>query len=264
MLRTRILGAFVLIPLAIGVLALGGWWYTLVIAAVLAVAAWEFHRLMQQGNQTTWLPAAVALAWIPLADFVLPEWELLTPGLALLLLASLVWAMTRFNQGDPNPAAAWALTVMGGLYLGLFGHFFVRLRALDEGFSWSLVAFGGTWLADSGAYFVGRAWGRRKLAPKLSPGKTWEGVIGGLVIGTLFASLLATLLGRGAEHGLVLGVLIATITPLGDLGISMFKRQVGAKDSSKLIPGHGGILDKIDTLLISVAIAYYYLAWVVK
>ena len=259
MLRTRILSALVLIPLVLAVLNVGGWWFLAAIGIILSLGAWEFVNLMGLGGHSLWLPAALILVWVALADVALPQAELFDPSLALGLLICLIWAMVRFTRGEPDPVASWALTVVGGLYLGWLGSHFLRLRALDDGWFWSLTAYGCTWLADSGAYFVGRAWGRHKLAPKLSPGKTWEGSFGGLVAGALSGVLLATLFGLGSWHGLALGALIATISPVGDLGISMVKRQVGAKDSSNLIPGHGGVLDKIDSLLISVTIATYYI-----
>jgi phosphatidate cytidylyltransferase len=263
MLRTRILSAIVLIPLVLYVLYLGGWWFLLAIGIILSLGVWEFARLMEKGGQSLFLPVMLLLVWVALVDVALSQVDLLIPGLALVLVCSLIWAMDRFNKSDANPIAAWALTVVGGLYLSLMGSHFLRLRTLDDGWLWSLTAYGSTWLADSGAYFVGRAWGRRKLAPKLSPGKTWEGSLGGLLAGALSGAILALLFGLGAWHGLALGALIAVISPVGDLGISMIKRHVGAKDSSNLIPGHGGVLDKIDSLLISVTIATYYVGQLV-
>lgn len=264
MLRQRFLTAVILIPLALGLLWLGGWWFSVAIGLVLALAGWEYVELVRKGGRACWIPAVIALTWIPLADLVWPERELLGPGLVLAVIVSLVWAMVRFNRGDADPMASWALTVAGGIYLGWTGSHFLRLRRLEEGLLWSLIAYGATWLADSGAYFVGRAWGRRKLAPRLSPGKTWEGAVGGLIVGGLSAALLAALLGLRAWHGLALGLFIAALSPIGDLGVSMIKRQVGAKDSSTLIPGHGGILDKIDSLLVSVTLTTYYVIWAVQ
>lgn len=264
MLRTRVLSAIILLPLALGVLYLGGWWFFGAIGLVMTLAAWEFVALMRRGGRAPWLPATVALIWIPLLDVARPQWRLFAPGLSLVMAAGLAWAMCRFNSGDPEPTSNWALTVAGGLYLGWFGSHFLRLRELGDGLDWSVVAYGSTWLADSGAYFIGRAWGRRKLAAKLSPGKTWVGTLGGLVVGAGSAALLAAVFGLGTWHGLALGVLIGAVSPVGDLGVSMIKRQVGAKDSSMLIPGHGGVLDKIDSLLISVTLATYYVVWVVE
>ena len=264
MLRTRVLSAIVLLPLIVGSLALGGWWFFVLIGLILSLGAWEFADLMHRGDRALWLPAMVILIWVLLADRARPSWQLLAPGLTLVLLTSLVWAMSRFSRGETDPMANWALTVTGGLYLGWMGAHFVQLREVDDGLFWSLIAFGSTWLADSGAYFIGRVWGRHKLAPKLSPGKTWEGSLGGLVVGSLSTALLAALFGLGVWHGLALGILIATLSPIGDLAVSMIKRQVGAKESGRLIPGHGGVLDRIDSLLISVTLATYYVIWIVQ
>lgn len=264
MLRTRVISAAIYLPLVIGAVALGGWWFFVFIGVALSLAAWEFVNLMRRGGHTVWLPATVVLVWIPLVDLVWPSRDLSTPGLTLVLLASLVWTLSRFHRGDANPTTGWALTLLAGLYIGWIGSYFVRLREIDNGLSWSLTAYGGTWLVDSGAYCVGRLWGRHKLAPRLSPGKTWEGILGGLVAGALSTAVLAALFGLGAWHGLVLGLLIATLSPIGDLGVSMIKRQVGAKDSGKLIPGHGGVFDRIDSLLISVAVAANYVIWIVE
>jgi phosphatidate cytidylyltransferase len=263
MLRERALSALVLIPLVIGALVLGGWWYLGFVGLVLAAAAWEFVQLMRKGGHNGWYPLTLLFAWLPLLALVFPEQDLFGPGVAFLLLASLAWAMWNFARGAADPAADWALLVLAGLYVGWMGAHFFRLRQLPDGLAWSLTAFGSTWLADSGAYFIGRTWGKHKLAPKLSPGKTWEGIVGGVVSGAALTALLGYLFGVGVWHGVVLGILIAVISPIGDLGVSMLKRQVGAKDSAKLIPGHGGVLDRIDSLIISATIATYYVLWLV-
>jgi phosphatidate cytidylyltransferase len=119
----------------------------------------------------------------------------------------------------------------------------------------------GTWLADSGAFLVGMRWGRHKLAPALSPGKSWEGLLGGIVFGVAGNGLLALAFSLPAIHGALLGLSGATLGAIGDLAISMMKRQVGAKDSGRLIPGHGGALDRIDSLLFAVLAGYLYLSW---
>ncbi len=264
MLRTRLLSAIVMIPLVIGLLLLGGWWFWVFVGLVLSAAAWEYGQMARKGGYSLWLPVTLALVWLPLVDLVLPAVELLVPGLVLALMASLVWTMVRFTRGEAMPTTAWAITILGGLYLGILGMHFIRLRALDGGLQWSAVALGSTWLADSGAYSIGRQWGKHKLSPKLSPGKTWEGSVGGLIVGLLATGLLAALFDLQIWHGVVLGVLIAVLSPLGDLGVSMIKRQVGVKDSGTLVPGHGGAFDRIDSLLVSVTIAFFFVTWVVQ
>lgn len=264
MLRTRVISAIIMLPVVLGFLYLGGWWFFGLIGVVLSVATWEYARLVQQPGRQVWLPAALALIWLPLVDSMWAMSGIMVPGLILVLLASLVWAMVRYVAGDADATGSWALTLTGGLYIGLVGANFMRLRQLEDGLLWSVVAYGSTWLADSAAYSIGRRWGRHKLVPKLSPRKSWEGFLAGLAGGAIAGLLLASILDLGPANGFALGVVIAALSPIGDLGVSMIKRQVGAKDTSNLIPGHGGVLDRIDSLLISVTIATYYVAWIVQ
>jgi phosphatidate cytidylyltransferase len=115
----------------------------------------------------------------------------------------------------------------------------------------------GTWIADSGAFVVGKSMGRHKLSPRLSPNKTVEGYVGGIVLGTLFTVGLSFPLGVASLPALVLGLLASVVSPAGDLGISLLKREAGVKDSGTFLPGHGGALDRIDSLIWSVAFAYF-------
>ena len=262
MLRTRVLSAIALIPIVAGMLYLGGWWFTAAVLLVAGLAAYEFYGLMRKADLianwplglvmiTTFVLAAAQTAWKPWLDLVF----------TLFLLASLVWHMLQKDR--PAPGSDWAITVAGAVYLGWLGSRFVALRMLPDGLWWVALALLSTWITDSGAYFVGRRWGRRKLAPRLSPKKTWEGAIGGWVVGVALTPLVAWIMGLSPLHGVAVGMLVATVAPFGDLAESMFKRQVGAKDSSNLIPGHGGMLDRIDSLLFVVPVVFYYVALIV-
>ncbi|MBN1811092.1 MAG: CDP-archaeol synthase [Anaerolineae bacterium] len=263
MLRTRVLTAAVLIPVAIGLIYLGGLPFLALIGLMLSLAEVEFCRLMAQDSFHPTLAFGLGLVWLLLLDAQIPELGLLEPGLALILLASLTWQMCH-RQG--SPVADWALTIIGGLYLGGCGASMVRLRGLCDGRWWMLIVLSTVICADSAAYFVGRAWGRHRMTPSLSPGKTWEGYISGLVVGGLIPMFLILLwrvtasIETSIVHGLILGLLIGSLSPLGDLAISMIKRQVGAKDSGKIIPGHGGALDRLDSLLWAGVISYYYIS----
>jgi phosphatidate cytidylyltransferase len=265
-LRTRVLTAAVLIPIAIGLIYLGGFAFLALVVVMLSLAEAEFCQLMAQDNFRPALVFGIGMVWLFLLDAQFPQLEIVQPGLALILLASLAWQMAH-RRG--SPVADWALTVAGGLYLGICGACMIKIRGLDDGLWWMLTALFSIMCADSSAYFIGRAWGRHKMTPSLSPGKTWEGYIAGVVTGVLITSLVVSLwrTPRNGDvianivNGSILGLLVATLAPLGDLAVSMIKRQVGAKDSGNILPGHGGALDRLDSLLWTAVISYYYILW---
>jgi len=257
MLRTRVLSALVLIPVTAGVAYLGGWPFAAAIMLAAGLAVWELYALLGKAGQSACRPLGLAMiaAWI--VGAAQPAWSAWTDlALTLLVMAALVWHM--FQKERPTPGSDFIATAAGALYLGWLASRFVALRALPDGLWWLALALISTWITDSGAYFVGRRWGRRKLAPRLSPKKTWEGGVGGWVIGVALTPLVAWLMGLPPLHGLGIGIVAATLAPFGDLAESMFKRQVGVKDSGALIPGHGGMFDRIDSLLFVVPAAYYY------
>ena len=260
-LLTRTISTVILLPLVLTAIYIGGDLLFILVALVLGLAALEFVQLMERGDYRPTL--VFSWAFLGLGLFIArdPDGTWLRPALAVLLGGALVWQL--FHSQRPAPTADWALTVVSGLYVGWMGGHLVALRQVADGLQWLLLSLIITWLADTGAYLIGSTWGRRKLAPRLSPGKTIEGTVGGWLTGVVTGGLLAGLLGLGIVHGLVLGVLIGIASPLGDLGISMIKRQVGAKDSGHLIPGHGGMLDRIDSILFTVVIGYYYVEWII-
>jgi phosphatidate cytidylyltransferase len=188
-----------------------------------------------------------------------PHPTLLSFSLTAILLISLAWQLFRH---DSSPTANWALTIAGGLYIGWgLGHL-VALRQLPAGLAWVWVALIATWASDSFAYFVGRALGRHKLWPRHSPKKTWEGLFGGIAGGIVGAVVVALIFGLNWVTTLVIGAIIPIAGLFGDLAISMMKREVGVKDSSNLFPGHGGFLDRIDSVLFVSMVVYYYVLWV--
>ncbi len=264
MLRTRLLTAIVLVPIVVYCIYLGDLPFLALVTLLLTLAEIEFCHLVARDGFRPATVFGVAMVWVFLIDAQFSALGLLRPGLALILLGSLTWQLLH-RRG--SPVADWALTVAGGLYLGFCGSCLLGLRGLwPDGLWWTMTVVSAILLADSGAYFVGMAWGRRKLAPSLSPGKTWEGYLAGIVFGGLMTALLAALWRIGAGegtaisglHGLILGTLIAVFAPLGDLAVSMVKRQVGVGDSGTVIPGHGGALDRMDSLLWAAVLGYYY------
>lgn len=264
-LRDRILAALALLLLFLGAVYLGGWAYFVVVAVVVGLAAVEFAALMAQAGLHPSAPLSLALIALLLLDAGAPSLGLLRPGLTLAVLAALAWHLVTYERGlTRTPAGDWAMTLAIGLYLGWTGAHFLLLREQEGGFGWSIVGLGGTALADSGAYFTGRWLGRHPMTPRLSPNKTWEGYLGGLVAAAPGAALLGAPFGIAPLSAAGLGLLVALLTPLGDLGESMIKRQAGAKDSGHTIPGHGGVFDRVDSLLWGAVITVYYLKWVIR
>jgi phosphatidate cytidylyltransferase len=255
-----------LIPIASLVVWAGGWWFLAVIMLVSLLAGYEFSQLMSQGGFAPTTVFIGAIIGLTVLDAQLPSLDIVQPGLTLILIISISWQL--FHSKDRLPTTNWALTIAGGLYIGWLSANAIRLRALPDpnGLAWTVLAVVVTWGGDSAAYFVGRSIGRHKLWPRLSPKKTWEGfaagVIACLLIGAVAGHLAMRWVGAiGLVHGLAVGLLAAIFGPLGDLAISMMKRDVSAKDSSQIIPGHGGLLDRTDSLMFIVATTYYYASW---
>ena len=260
MLRTRVLSVIVLLPLVLLLAYLGGipWLITILAAGLLA---WlEMTGLLRRDSFAVYrwigflfVPLLIAAAYARSAElFPMPGTRATGADILPLLIVALVLvslAQALFDRGE-HPTTDWAMTVAGIVYLGFLLSTFVTLRERTEGFWWVLLAFSLTWIIDASAYFVGRAFGRHKWWPRLSPKKTWEGLIGGSVAGIIAAPLLGIWwLHLNPYWGLLLGLLAVVAAPLGDLSVSLFKRMAQAKDSGNLIPGHGGILDRLDSLL---------------
>lgn len=265
MLRTRALSALVLIPVAAWVIWAGDWWFFAAILLVAGLAGYEFTQLMRQGGFNPAPIFVLALIGLSLLDAQFPSLAIAAPGLTWILILSISWQL--FQSKDKVPTANWALSIAGGLYVGWLSAHAVRLRALPDGLTWTIIAVLVTWIGDTAAYFVGSAIGRHKLWPRLSPRKTWEGILGGMLGSLLTGSGVGYLmmLWMGADispgQGLIVGLLGGIIGPFGDLAISMMKRQVNAKDSGRIIPGHGGFLDRSDSLLFVLTATYYYAVW---
>jgi phosphatidate cytidylyltransferase len=269
MLAKRILVAIILIPIAFLVIALGGVLYDLCVAGIMGATAWEYSRLFNAGG---YQPAGFLLvggAVLLVLGRVWNGFESSAPILTLLLLASMAYHLIAFERGRQQAGADLGITVTGALYIGWLGAYLISLRYLPQGEWWVLLALPSVWLVDTGAYLVGTRWGHHQLSPRLSPKKTWEGVVGGAlfsIIGTaLLASGYQTLVGLPISpfHGALLGTILALLTPLGDLGESMIKRLAGAKDSGTLLPGHGGVFDRIDSWLWAVTLSYYLISWLI-
>jgi phosphatidate cytidylyltransferase len=181
----------------------------------------------------------------------------------------MAWHAIDYERGAPQSGTDFAISLGGIFYIGWMGAFLISIRQLPDGLWWFMTALPAIWLADSGAYFIGKWIGRRRLAPRLSPNKTWEGYIAGVVLGPLIMLGFIRLwqFGAGADSsltlvtGLVVALVVAILAPMGDLGISMLKRQFNVKDTGALLPGHGGALDRIDSWVWAAVLGYYLVTW---
>jgi phosphatidate cytidylyltransferase len=260
-LRTRILTALIGGPIVVLVLYLGGipW---LAGIAVVSVLAWlEMDRLVGRPHLAPERLIGLAFILISLVEAYLTASgligaEVLLPTLTLLLIVSLSLALFDLSE---RPIVGWSLTFGTALYLGILLSHFILLRERSNGFWWVFVAGGLTWVYDAAAYFAGSALGKHKLWPRISPKKSWEGLIGASVITPVVGALVGPwLLGITWWQGLALGLLIAVTDPFGDFVVSLFKRQAQIKDAGSLLPGHGGFLDRLDSLMFTLPLAYYF------
>ncbi len=262
MLAQRVASAAIGVPLIIVLIYAGGAVYVAVVAAALAVAAAEYQHARRPWLDPVCLLAAliaggiavgahservVWLAWLGAALVVMPIAALLNP----------------VEDEDTVIDVFW--TLGGVTYVGFLGGFIVLLRDLDpDGRSWVYLAVLSTFAVDTGSYFVGRTIGRRPLAPTISPHKTVEGFLGGYACGFAVVLALNAVFDLGVDPGRIalLGGLLPPVAAAGDLGESAVKRALGIKDASSLIPGHGGVLDRLDSILFTFTLVYLFTQWV--
>ncbi|HEY0242556.1 MAG TPA: phosphatidate cytidylyltransferase [Gemmatimonadaceae bacterium] len=277
-LPKRVLFALVGAPLTIALIYFGGWILATALGIVAALGAWELFRMAREAGHEPLDNAGIVLAaTIPLmvhATYLGVFRITVTVGVLffLALTAGVIWA--RGTQR--KPLVSLALTVTGVIYPALVTYMY-PIRYHDyavtglAGTVLVMLPIALTWATDTGAYFFGRTFGRHKLIPSVSPGKTVEGAIGGVVVAVIAGWLYVTFLLRPVAQlsmlpiGLtVFAILVSVIAQIGDLAESLFKRDSGVKDSSTLLPGHGGILDRFDSLLFVLPAAYVLLGLFLK
>jgi phosphatidate cytidylyltransferase len=260
-LELRVASAAVAIPIIVLLVWAGARWYTGVIAALLAVATLEFQVARGSRLNVLALIAAALSAGMAVGAHARGDWLIwLVTGAVLL---PLLWSVAIYPIEDA--VFEWLWTVGAVLYLGWLGCHLVLLRDVGDGRDWVFLAVFSTFATDTGAYFVGRAIGRTKLAPSISPGKTVEGAIGGTISGFAAVLLFNYILGLRVEAALIipLALLVPIAAQIGDLVESKLKRSMQVKDASRLIPGHGGLMDRFDSILLAIVVVYYYLTWVI-
>ncbi len=267
-LAQRVMVALIIGPGLLLAEYVGGLVYFIPVTILLLIAASEYAAIVRaMGRQTpNWL-LLPAVALLLTAGYVaIPN----LMGLALFvsLMAVVFFALKMHELSASTDAALdWFALVAGFMLLGWLGSHFFQLRNLPEnGWQWTLIAFISIWTADAAAYLtgkflVGTILGRHSLAPRLSPNKTIEGYVGGIVASVAVTLILAYILGLSLPLAGIVGLAVSTLSVVGDLSISLLKREAGVKDTGKLFPGHGGALDRFDTLIWAVAIAFYLIVF---
>jgi phosphatidate cytidylyltransferase len=254
----RLAAAAVFLPILFYLIRLGGWAYAAFVLLVVLLGAWEWWRLGRSaGAGADLVPLAVGSIGACLTA-IDPRPERCGILGGLLLVAALLQGL---RHADGSASRRVGHLVLGALYVGLLPAFLIRMRALPHGAAALYLTYATVFLCDTAAYGVGRALGRHALWPRVSPRKTWEGAIAGLVasIATAVACRFgfADFLSVPAAAGF--GLMVGVLGQVGDLVESLWKREAGVKDTSALVPGHGGVLDRFDNLHFVAPVLYTYL-----
>jgi len=289
-LRTRVISALVLVPIIVAIVLLGEPWLSLLVGVAAFLALVELVGLLDAaGHQPPQVLTIISGMTLVAAGLITTNGEgvggavahlvvaLDPPGLvaATMVAVMLLLAAVAFTRSDPRAGfMTWAMTSFGVAYIGLLLPAIVLVAhlapaggsastpvgafGLGSGPAWALLLLLVVWGYDTGAFLTGRRLGRRRLLDQISPSKTMEGLVGGLVLATIAAGIGAVLVGLEPWHPLVIGPLVGLAAQAGDLAESMLKRAAGRKESGFLVPGHGGILDRVDSFLFAAPVLAGY------
>jgi len=262
MLKQRILTSVIGIPIVAATVWFGKPWFTMMIAAVGLLGAYEFYR-MALPRRISFLPVFGTI-WILLLiispQYRSPLWT--QAVLASAVIVPLVYNL--FHKQKEGAVAGWAWTISGILYIGWLLSHLVSMRYLENGRDWVFLALFANFACDTAAFFTGRAIGKHYIAPGISPKKTWEGAVAGFITAIAVSLILGhLLLPISYLQSAIAGALIGVFGQLGDMAESLLKRNMGIKDAGHLLPGHGGMLDRLDSIVFVGAVIYYYLVWAI-
>lgn len=267
-MRRRLITVFVLTLIGVPAIILGGIFYFLLMAVFLIGATREYVHLFKAVKLEPNFPITVGGVAI-LIIFRMFYVEYAVAVLVFLVLLAMTYHLVIYEKGRDQSAIDFAITVTGILYIGWLGSYLFDLRNLPQGGWWFMLVMFCIWSGDTGAYSIGRGYGKHKMAPRLSPKKSWEGYIAsvftGAITGAFYLYVFTTYGSLETDmtylQAGMMGLLLGALPTLGDLGESMIKRQSGLKDSSDIMPGHGGFFDRIDSWIWGAPIGFYFLVW---
>jgi phosphatidate cytidylyltransferase len=272
-LAQRVGSVLFLLPGIILIIYWGTWPVVLLVTVAVMIGLREFFAVLRYGGYQPRAVTGYALGLMICAAVALIPFtpiDPVLPAMALVVVASLVAEVA--NPDRTNSLPNWAFTLAVALYLSTLLSVYITMRRLDTpleqgwlaplaiepGAAWVYTTLAATWLQDTGAFFIGRQFGRTPMAPYLSPKKSWEGACGGFVVALITAMACVPLFGLPIAlwKAALIGAAAGVFGPLGDLAESLFKRQIGVKDAGSLIPGHGGLLDRVDSMLFTAPVIY--------
>lgn len=263
----RLVSTAIILPAVVAAVWAGGPWLAALLSAAAAIGSYELAGLMSKTGRRPVMP--VALAWsvgMIVAAHLHVSGHPLTVTVSPVLAIGAVLALYAFGTGRGLAASAgdYVATVASALLAGGLLAFGILLRAIGDGNEWAVAMLLVIAAADVGGYAVGVPLGRHKLVPQISPAKSWEGAIGGLAaaIGMSVAVVAGFGLSISTGEAVGLGALLWAGALAGDLSESGLKRLAGSKDSGSLIPGHGGVFDRLDSIVVSLVLCYYFVVWV--
>ena len=268
-MRQRAISAALFVPVLLVVLAIAGPVLALFITLIAGLAAVEVFRLLRAAGYQTFAALGTALTVVIVLDAAFPD-VLDGSGTLLVAVGVVLVGVAAFTKIEPRDGLnAWVATIFGAVYVSMLG-FILRLghaappvtgaplAVLGSERGWIILLIFAVWSYDTGAYLVGKQFGREKFLTHISPSKTYAGLVGGVVATTVVTAVMLWGLGQSPLHAIVLGPLAALSAQAGDLAESVIKRAAGQKDSGTLIPGHGGILDRVDSFLFAAPIVTLY------
>lgn len=262
-MKARVLSSCIIVPVIVGAALVGGIPFLAVVMIICGVSAWEFGRIFDQhdGILTPLILLVISVLVLILARYFIGI-DASHRTLTLCIMSAMLCGTVLCEQEIPKSALSFVVLTTGMVYIGWLGGYMISLRQLTNGAVKFLLVMFMVWGNDVGAFFIGSAFGKHKMFKIVSPKKSWEGFFGGILFTMLVAGIAQTLIPQvraviDLNQILLLSAAVSISGPLGDYGESMIKRCYGVKDSSNLIPGHGGFFDRFDSCFFAMPVAYY-------